>query len=118
MCIICIELDRQALTWDEAERNWGELRDSTEPEHRVEVEARLQTLRDRELIRSIDELINLFNRDAPAVQAALIGAQLAADTLRDDLHTLLVHSEAEGMWSKVEWEPGYGQLVSWDGDDE
>ncbi len=42
MCLICIELDRQKLTTQEARRALGEMREKIGPEHAREVEQKLE----------------------------------------------------------------------------
>jgi hypothetical protein len=41
MCLICIELDKSAMTWKEGRRALGEMREKVGAEHAVEVEAKL-----------------------------------------------------------------------------
>ena len=41
MCIICIDLDKETLTYEEAWRNLGEMKEKIEPEHFYEVRDRI-----------------------------------------------------------------------------
>jgi hypothetical protein len=41
MCLICIELDKSAMTFREARRALGEMREKIDPKHIDEVEAKI-----------------------------------------------------------------------------
>lgn len=41
MCIICVELEKNRLTLAEARRNYGEMAESIDEEHREELEEKL-----------------------------------------------------------------------------
>lgn len=41
MCLICLELDKTAMTWKEGRRALGEMREKLDARHVEEVEAKL-----------------------------------------------------------------------------
>jgi hypothetical protein len=52
MCLICVELEKDRLTWKEARRNLSEFRDIIEKDHKLEVLKKIWEKEDKEIIES------------------------------------------------------------------
>ena len=52
MCVICVELTKDKLTSDEARRNLGEMRETIDKGHRMEVLREIWKKEDEEILES------------------------------------------------------------------
>tara|TARA_R100001443_G_scaffold116064_2_gene135473 strand:- start:81 stop:266 length:186 start_codon:yes stop_codon:yes gene_type:complete len=52
MCIICVDLEKDKLTWKEARRNLNEFSDTLDKEHKLEVLKKIWEKEDEEIIES------------------------------------------------------------------
>ena len=52
MCVICVELTKDKLTASEARRNLGEMRESIDKDHRMEVLREIWKKEDEEMLAS------------------------------------------------------------------
>lgn len=52
MCIICVDLEKDKLTWKEARRNLKELAKNLDKDHKLEVLKKIWEKEDEEIIES------------------------------------------------------------------
>ena len=52
MCIICVDLEKDKLTWKEARRNLSEFSDTLDKDHKLEVLKLIWKKEDEEIIES------------------------------------------------------------------
>ena len=52
MCIICVDLEKNKLTWKEARRNLSEFSDTLDKDHKLKVLKKIWEKEDEEIIES------------------------------------------------------------------